>query len=257
MDAETLLKNCEPQLALIEVKKALRKEPSDLSLRFLLFQLLMLLEDWEKAVSQMELISEIDSSKSALNWQYSACINSELLRKEIFEGRKKPLIMGEPSDWIGLLIEAVSDEGESFKLLADSAYSKAQPASGTVNGESFDWIADCDSRLGPVFEIIAHGKYYWVEFDKIAVINVEQVAELKDLVWLNAKIELKNGGELSCVIPSRYPQTVQTQTPELILSRKTEWREILQPYYKGLGQKMFCTDSNEYALFDIEEIVFN
>ena len=37
-----------------------------------------------------------------------------------------------------------------------------------MDGHGFEWIADADSRLGPLLEVILEGKYYWAPFCRIA-----------------------------------------------------------------------------------------
>ena len=39
---------------------------------------------------------------------------------------------------------------------------------GSLNGQPFEWVADADSRLGPVMEAIINGRYYWVPFARLA-----------------------------------------------------------------------------------------
>ena len=44
----------------------------------------------------------------------------------------------------------------------------APTAAGTVNGRRFEWIADADSRLGPMLEVIINGRYGWLPMASIA-----------------------------------------------------------------------------------------
>ena len=69
----------------------------------------------------------------------------------------------------------------------------------------FNWIADADSRLGPVLEAIINGRYYWVPIQQIRAINITQAADLRDLVWLPAEFTWINGGQAFGLIPTRYP----------------------------------------------------
>ena len=39
------------------------------------------------------------------------------------------------------------------------------------------------------------------------------------------------------------------------MSRKTEWLEIADDQYRGLGQRVLTTDGGDHALLDVREIV--
>jgi type VI secretion system protein ImpE len=56
------------------------------------------------------------------------------------------------------------------------------------------------------------------------------------------------------LIPTRYPQSEQAQDPSIQLARKTEWRELSEGIYQGLGQRMLTTDQDEYSLLDIRQV---
>ena len=58
--------------------------------------------------------------------------------------------------------------------------------SGDIDGTKFDWIADADSRLGPVLEAVIDGKYYWIPFNRVAKVNISRPSDLRDLVWISA-----------------------------------------------------------------------
>src|SRR5205085_9395303 len=83
-------------------------------------------------------------------------ITCEMLRRDVFAGKRTPLIFGEPMEWVGLLVQAngLVAKGE-FEPAAEArakAFDAAPASSGKINDEPFEWIADADSRLGPVLE---------------------------------------------------------------------------------------------------------
>ena len=122
---------------------------------------------------------------------------------------------------------------------------------------TFAWIADADSRLGPLLEAFIDGKYYWVPFSRIQKIEVEPPQDLRDFVWLAAKFTWSNAGETVGFIPSRYPGTEASADDELKLARKTVWEEKDSELFLGMGQRLFATDETEIPLFDIRTIEFS
>ena len=83
------------------------------------------------------------------------------------------------------------------------ALEAAPVTSGAIDGHKFEWIADADSRLGPIIEVIINGRYTWVPFNNVSKIEVEKPVDLRDLVWLPANFTWTNGGQLVALIPTR------------------------------------------------------
>ena len=181
-----------------------------------------------------------------------------MLRAEVFSGRRTALIFGEPAEWIGLLVQASAliaegRFGPAAELRA-RAFDAAPATPGKVDGQEFDWIADADSRLGPLLELILDGKYYWVPFSRIARIEIEKPADMRDLVWTPARFTWTNGGAVSAHIPARYPGTENADDEALRLSRRTAWNEVAPECFVGLGQRVLATSGGEYPLLECRGI---
>jgi len=259
--AEQLLRDGHLDKALEQLQNAVRKQPADAKLRTFLFQLLAVRGEWKRALNQLQVVAGLDASALPMVQTYREAIRCELLRERVFSGQSTPLAFGEPSQWFALLVEALrllaeGHHGESADF-RNRAYQDALPTAGTVDGQGFDWIADADSRLGPVLEVILNGRYYWMPFDSLRRIEIEVPGDLRDVVWMPAHLEFNNGGECVGLIPTRYCGTSQSQDAMLALARKTEWTEVGEGAYFGLGQRVLVTDSGEYALMDVREIVLS
>jgi type VI secretion system protein ImpE len=246
--------------ALAGLQEEIRARPEDPKLRIFLFQLHCVLGNWEKASTQLQVIAGIDPETMLLAQIFQPVINCEALRQRVFEGKLTPLILGEPLEWVSLLVKAVehSAQGEHAAAagLRNQAYEAAPESPGTVDGTAFSWMADADSRLGPILELILEGKYYWVPFCRIKRISLPAPADLRDLVWAPAQFVWSNGGEASGHIPTRYPGTEQQTDNGLRLARKTEWRELPGETFLGLGQRLLATDSGEHPLLQCRLIDF-
>jgi type VI secretion system protein ImpE len=168
------------------------------------------------------------------------------------------MVLGQPEQWLALLIESTlmggrGQAGQAAQLRA-SAFDAAPPSPGSLDGVGFDWIADADTRLGPVLEAIINGRYYWVSFTRLRRIQVEQPEDLRDLVWIPAHFEFANGGEAVGLIPTRYPGSETSEDGAICLARKTLWQEASPGVFHGLGQRLLATDQGEYALMDVRDI---
>jgi type VI secretion system protein ImpE len=112
-------------------------------------------------------------------------------------------------------------------------------------------------RLGPVCEAIINGRYYWVPFARLARIDLEPPADLRDVVWMPAHFQFANGGETVGVIPTRYAGSEAVDDPQIRLARKTVWTEVSPDVFWGSGQRILTTDGGEHALMDVRTITIN
>ena len=256
--AEQSLRDGDLALALQQLQEQVRANPGDARLRVFLFQLLAVLGQWERALAQLEVASNLDVSALAMTQMYREAIRCEVLRAQVFAGRKSPMIFGQPEPWLALLIESllVAGRGQAMESeqLRALAFSQAESVGGTLDGQHFEWIADADSRLGPVLEAIIDGKYYWLPFANLSEIVIEAPEDLRDVVWMPVHFKFSNGGESVGLIPTRYPGSEAAGDPLLALSRKTIWNELAPDAYCGLGQRIIATDAGDVPLMDVRNI---
>ena len=259
--AEQAVRNGDLPDALRNLQDQVRKDPSSARLRIFLFQLLAVLGDWDRALTQLNVAAELDASALAMAQMYREALQCERLRSEVFAGKKSPVIFGEPEEWLALLIESLLAAGRSATAesadLRARAFEAAPTSSGSLDGQPFEWIADADMRIGPVCEAIINGRYYWVPFSRLAKIQLEAPADLRDVVWTPAHFEFVNGGEAVAVIPTRYVGSEAADDSQVALGRKTVWHESLPELFVGLGQRVFATDSGEHPLMDVRSIVID
>ncbi len=258
MQAEQSVREGRLQEALAELQAQVRKEPANAKYRIFLFQLLAVLGQWERASNQLNVLEEMDPESLPMVQTYREALRCELLRAEVFAGRRSPLIFGDPEPWMALLLEALQltagGHHTQAQTVRDQAFEGAATTAGTLDGQPFEWLADADPRLGPMLEAIINGRYYWVPWQRIRTLALERPSDLRDYVWMPAGFTWANGGEAVGLIPSRYPGSQASADPQVQLGRKTEWLEQESGIYLGIGQRMLATDQNEYPLLDIRRI---
>lgn len=257
-DPKDFLKNNDLEGALASIQDTIRKDPSEAKHRIFLFQLLSVLGDWKRAIAQLKLSAELDPLALMMAQTYREGIICEIYREKVFLGEKTPLFFGKPEEWTALIFEALKalsagNYSEAEKL-RNSAFDMAPSISGELNGEPFEWIADADMRLGPILEAIVDGKYYWMPFNVIKSLTVEEPVDLRDSVWMPAGIKLLNGGDIVALIPTRYAGTLSTNENKLKLSRETNWEDIGNGTYIGTGQRIFATDTGDVSLMDLRTL---
>jgi type VI secretion system protein ImpE len=237
-----------------------RSRPDDVKLRIYLFQLLAVNGDWQRALNQLQVCAQLSASAIPMAQTYREAIRCEVFRGEVFAGRRMPQILGEPPEWMGLMVQSL----EKFALghvaaaedLRERALEQAPAKAGTIDGKAFEWIADADSRLGPICEAIIDGKYYWVPFERIVNLKVEAPTDLRDFVWVGAQFKLTTEAVQIALVPVRYPGSEASDREAIRLARMTTWVEAGPQTFAGVGQRMWATDVGEFALLDTREIAF-
>lgn len=256
--AEEAVKAGDPQTALALLQEKVRANPADAKLRVFLFQLLCILGQWDRALTQLNVAGEMDASTLAMVQTYREAIQCERLRAQVFEGKKVPVLFGQPEAWVALLIEALLREGRGdsaqARSMRDQAFEQAPACAGRADDQPFAWIADADMRLGPVLEAVINGRYYWVPFMHLAEITLEAPVDLRDSVWMPAHLQFTNGGESVALIPTRYAGS-DLADPLQAMARRTEWLEPSPGFFIGRGQRLLTTDAGDLALMDLRSVV--
>lgn len=259
VSAEQALREGDVAQALQLLQASVRAKPGDARLRTFLFQLLAVRGQWARALTQLNVVADLDAAALPMVQMYKEVARCELLRAEVFAGKRSPLIFGQPEPWLALLIESLLTAGQGrpdeAEELRARAFEDAPATPGEIDGQAFAWLADGDMRLGPVCEVVINGRYYWLPFDRLARVVIERPADLRDVVWMPAQFTFSNGGEGAGVIPTRYPGSETGDDSSLMLARRSEWTEVRPGVFHGLGQRVLTTDSGDFPLMDVREIV--
>ncbi len=136
-DAAALsLKNGDPAAALALLQEQVRARPADAALRVFLFQLLCVLGQWERALNQLKVASELDASTLAMAQTYGEAVRCEAIRRDVFAGKKSPMVFGEPEQWLALLIESLLVAARGDAARSSELRLRAFDEAGTVVGNN-------------------------------------------------------------------------------------------------------------------------
>jgi type VI secretion system protein ImpE len=236
-----------------------RRRPEDVRQRVFLVQLLMVQGEWERALTQLGVLKELDASALPMVHAYSAAIQCERLRAGVFRGERSPLLFGEPEPWMAEMVQALGLQAQGHASEAAEVRGRALEAApatpGTLDGQAFEWLADADPRLGPMLEVLLNGNYYWVPVHRVGEIRIEAPTDIRDLVWLPADFVWANGGEAVGFIPTRYPGSESSTDNAIRLARKTDWQGA-DDQCIGLGQRVLASDAFEVPLLELRSLTF-
>lgn len=244
---------------LAALKAQVRERPTDASRRFFLFQLQAILGNWDQALAQLNVAAELDANLAMFAHAGRRLLQAEALREEVFAGTRSPMVLGEPPEWMGRMVHALRllAEGHVSAALDEraAALEDAPALPGSCNGVPFAWLADADARLGPLFEAVVDGRYYWIPQSHIARLEIEPPSRLRDLVWLPTTFVWQNEGVATGFLFTRYPASQHAPDPAVRLARRTEWTDLSESAQIGLGQRVLVTDSSDAPLLTCREIV--
>ncbi|WP_233808447.1 type VI secretion system accessory protein TagJ [Paraburkholderia sp. HP33-1] len=238
-----------------------RKHPSSVRERWLLFELLCLDGEWERALRQLQTWATLEPEGTSRAQMYRGLIRSEMFRTEVFAGQRTPGEIDPLPAWVKSLLQANVKLGEGNLAAADELRSAALNAAPATRGEStqigeFEWLTDSDSRLGPVCELTVAGGYRWVPFDSMKSLTLGPIATLSDLVWRSAVVGLRDATVLRGYLSVRYPGS-ESGPVAIRLSRETTWKDVGETGVIALGQKTWSTGKGDFGLLDIGECRFN
>ena len=81
-------------------------------------------------------------------------------------------------------------------------------------------------------------------------------ASLRDLFWIQAKVELVDGTNGEMFFPSLYSGSYHSGNDMVRLGRMTDWRDLGSELFAGEGLKLYWMDGRDRSILDLETIVF-
>ena len=256
MDAEQLFKAGDLSAARAALAAELRSKPDDVRARQFFWQLLSIVGDFDKAETQLRALGGVQASAMMLGSVYMQTINAERLRIKTYAGDIAPKSLVGVEPWVSGMLDALAATikgAPGAGARHEAALSEAPASPGSIEGEAFDWLADADSRFGPMLECIIGADYGFIPFAAMNRIRAADVADLRDTVWRPAEISLKSGQSSMVFIPARYPRTTDSSDAALVLGRRTDWI-VVDDLEIGLGQRLLATESRDLGVLEAFDI---
>ncbi len=269
MSPEDYLKQGDLSGTLSALQDQVRSNPADAKLRVFLFQLLCVQGDWHRALTQLNVAGELDSQTFPMVQTYRETLRCEALRDTVFSTDRQPLVLGEPERWIALWLEALRqandgklEDAETLREEAFHAGADVTEISGKLlladeQEVAFEWLADGDTRIGPFFEAIVNGGYYWIPLNRVHSLTLDSPADLRDLVWTPVTFTWTNGGKAVGFMQSRYPECGTPAGDSARLGRSTDWDDRGSDTFLGIGQRVWMTEGGEYDMLSVRGIQFD
>src|SRR5262249_13106072 len=126
---------------------------------------------------------------------------------------------------------------------------------GELNGKKFDDLRDADDLFGPVLEVMAQGGYYWVPMEQIESITSNAPRFPRDLLWMPARLELRDGSGGNVFLPILYPGSFESDNEQVRLGRLTDWKTLENGPTLGIGTHLFLMGDDAVSLPEWRELI--
>ena len=239
---------------------AVKKSPTDAKARTFLFELACFAGDWERAEKQLDVIGHQDDNAMIGSLIYRQNLKAERDRLKVFSDSQKPEFIMSPPDYvIGLLMAnnrlREGNAAEARKLL-DEIEEQRPAFSCKINGEAAEDFRDYNDLTSCVFEAIVKDTYVWLPIEQVERIEFTAPKSLRDLYWIQAKVETTNGTNGEMFFPSLYANSFKSSDDQVRLGRMTDWREAGEEIFIGEGMRMFWSDGKDKPILELNEIEF-
>ncbi|MBX3297322.1 MAG: hypothetical protein KF762_16590 [Acidobacteria bacterium] len=260
-DAKLALDKGDLKAAVESAVNLVRTNPTDAAARIFLFELSCFSGDWERAEKQLDFIGHQDTAAMIGSKIYQQNFKAERDRLKYFSEGLMPETMTAVPPYVRELMDANNRVREGnvaeARAILDRVEETRPAFKCSVNGEGFTDFRDYNDLTMCVFEVIHKDAYIWLPMDQIVKIEFPKPGTLRDLYWIQANIDLKNGTGGEMFVPALYAGTWKSENDQVRLGRMTDWRDLGDDLYQGEGTKLFWMDGRDRSILDIQTIEFH
>ena len=250
------------QDALAAVTDKVKQKPTDLSSRGFLIELLCFQGELERADRQLEALSQQDPTLAVGVALVRQLIRAEQARQQFFSDGRMPEFLGLPNPLMQQVLQASialrENKVDEAARLLDEVETKRPRVAGTCDGKPFADLRDLDDLTGPVMEMLTNnGKYYWVPWDSVELIEFRKPERPRDLQWRRARVVVRDGPDGEVHLPALYAGSHQAADERLKLGQMTDWRGGQGAPVLGAGQRMLLVGDEDKPFLEISELKFD
>ena len=240
---------------------SVKSNPTDVRARTFLFELACFTGDWDRAEKQLDVIGHQDLNAMIGSQIYRQNLHAERNRIRLFSDSLKPEFMMSPPAYVEDLLAANNRIREGnlreAREILDKVEEERPAFAGKINGEEVSDFRDYNDLTCCVFEVIVKEAYVWLPFEQVVKVELTQPKSLRDLFWIQAKIEITNGTTGEMFLPALYANSWKSDNDQVRLGRMTDWRDAGEETYIGEGMRMFWADGRDLPVLELQSIEFN
>lgn len=259
-DAKILLEAGDLKGAIDSVLNFVRNNPTDIPARIFLFELSCFSGDWDRAEKQLDVIGHQDANAMIGALIYRQNFKVERDRARYFSDGLKPGIIAPPPTYVEDLLQANNRLREGnlaeARAMLDAIEEERPAFKALINGAEYSDFRDYNDSTMCIFEVIFKDSYVWLPIEQVTKIEFFKPQTLRDLYWIQARVELVDGTNGEMFFPSLYSGSSASDNDLVRLGRMTDWRDLGDDLFAGEGLKLFWMDGKDRSILDIETIEF-
>lgn len=263
MDAKQLFDSGHLQAAISQLTADVKASPRDLRNRIFLFELLCFTGDWQRAERQLDAVAQVSGDATVeLGIEiYRGILRAEASRRQLFQGEsRQPKFLSEPPPYTALHLKALTEIIEQHFDQAETSLKESSALrknlQGQIDDTHFDDFKDGDDLIAPFLEVIVRADYLWLALEDIVGLEIRPPRTLRDLLWIPAKVELREQQTIDVFIPVQYYGSSDHADDSVKLGRMTVWENVGEETNLGKGQRTFLIDGDERSLLEIRKVEF-
>lgn len=260
-EAKTQLDAGNLDAAMEAALNVVKTNPTDGKARTFLFELSCFAGNWERAEKQLDVIGHQDVTAMIGSQIFRQNLKAERDRLKLFSNSQKPEFLMSPPDYVIGLLTANNRLREGSlaeaREILDTVEEQRPAFACKINGIEATDFRDYNDLTSCIFEVIVKDTYIWLPLEQVEKIEFIPPKSLRDLFWIQAKVETINGTNGEMFFPTLYANSFKSDNDQIRLGRMTDWREAGEEIFIGEGMKMFWFDGQDKPMLEIKEIEFN
>lgn len=239
---------------------AVKAKPTDIQARTFLFELSCFSGDWDRADKQLDVIGHQDAVAAIGSLMYRQCLEVEKKRSRLFSEGLAPDFIVPPPPYVTALLGAINRirEGNTKEAreILDQVEEERPAFACKVNGEEAEDFRDYNDITSSILEVFIKDSYTWLPLEQLEKIEFFEPKGLRDLFWMQGKINTVNGIDGEVFIPALYVDSYKHSDDQVRLGRATDWRDAGEEIYIGEGTKRFWFNGKDESILDLREVEF-
>lgn len=251
------------QEAVTAALEDVKHHPTDGSKRSFLCEMLCLAGDLERADRQLDALGQQDPQAIPGVSLFRQLIRAEQARQQFYtDGRLPEFLNQEITPDLGRHLEAavLLREGKATQAADVLASSEEQRpiVNGTCDDQPFDGLRDLDDLTASFFEVLTStGKYYWIPFERVELVEFHPWARPRDLLWRRAHMVVRGGPDGEVFLPVLYAGSTTDPNDQIRLGRTTDWRGEAGAPVRGFGQRLFLVGDSDRPILEMQTLFLN
>jgi type VI secretion system protein ImpE len=236
------------------------RHPSDQGARFVLFELLMIHDDFDTACDQIKALGKVSPEGSGTIDFWLGLVDAERHRHRFLStGQGSMAFLAKPPPWVRGFCDAAAavckQPSAATATILANAWKSVPTVTGWIDGVAFRSMRDADEVVGPFLEALVPGRWCWIPFAQISAVRFDAPRGFQDVIWRPAQVSLADGPDLRVWVPSLYSGTGARSNDEK-LARLTTFEYPAQGVCRGYGQRdLRVNDALLQGILSIQSIV--